>query len=256
MDTVKRKTRWGRWLLGILLFLLVIGYCALWFVTKPMIEDFADNWIDEQRRAGFSIEHSGRHVEGFPFNFELVIDAPKVEAPGAVAKWEGEQLRLHSRPWNFYPMLANWWGNVEGYAPGKSSVQEQSGATHNLTISPNSRLLIAWDGEGLNAADLNLEDLSARIDGRKFETTNLIFAATPSQNLDGAFDLNLSWDSIQVPKKWIRDARRELKDAPPAAAAIASGILEGLESGEAANIPMPNALALGDRPMLFGISLN
>ena len=140
--------------------------------------------------------------------------------------------------------------------PGKSRILDQNGGAHEMTMNASSRLQIAWNAEGLTGADLKLDDLSARIDGESFATEDLEFAATPSNNLTGAFDLNLSWDSIDVPQKWLVDAKTGLESAPPAAAVIASGILVGLESGEAANIPMPNALALGDRPMLFGVPLN
>ena len=57
-------------------------------------------------------------------------------------------------------------------------------------------------------------------------------------------------------RTWLADARAGLADAPPAVAGVAAGILNGLESGEAANIPMPNVLSLGDQPMLFGVPIN
>ena len=72
-DYAKRKRRWGRWLFGTLIVLLAIGYTILWFLTKPMIESFADDWVAEQKRAGIDIQFKERHVEGFPFNFELVF---------------------------------------------------------------------------------------------------------------------------------------------------------------------------------------
>ena len=250
-----RKRRWGRWLFGTLFVLLAIAYCILWFVTKPMIESFADDWVKEQERMGFDIKYSERRVEGFPLNFKLVFDDPVVVAPGAAARWEGEQIRLHSRPWNFYPMLANWWGEVEGYVPGKSTVQDQTGASHELDLSSASRLVIAWNKEGLTNANLKLGELAATIDGEDFETDDFVVAVTPSSNLTGAFDINLSWDRINVPPPWLAEARTGLADAPPAVVGIANSVLNNLESGEPANIPMPNALLLGDQPMVFGMPI-
>ena len=251
-----KKRRWGRWLLITLLALLAIGYSILWFVTKPMIEEFADNWVESQRSAGFDIQYSERRVEGFPLNFKLVFDDPVVEARGAAAKWQGEEIRLQSRPWNFYPMLANWWGNVEGYAPGQSTLQDPNGETHQLNLNSASRLLVAWNSEGLTKANLKLDELTGIISGETFETEAFALTASPSSTLAGAFDLNLSWDRIDVPQQWLDGARQQLSDAPPAANAIASGILKGLESGEPFDIPMPNALSLGDQTMLFGLPLN
>ena len=255
-DQAKGKLRWGRWLFGIVLVLIFAAYCALWFLTKPMIESFADNWVEEQKRAGYDIQYSERRVEGFPFNFKLVFEDPVVIAPGQQARWQGEQIRLHSRPWNFYPMLANWWGEVESYVPGKSIVRDQNGEVHELNLSPASRLIVSWSDEGLTNANLKLEGLTATIDGENFDTDDFVLDVTPSDNLAGAFDINLSWDSITVPRPWLAEARAGLQDAPPAIAGIAAGILNGLETGTAANIPMPNALALGDQPMLFGMPLN
>jgi len=69
MQAAKRKTRWGRWLLGIILALLLVAYFIIWFVvTKPMIGDFVDTWLEDQRAMGFEIEYSDRRVEGFPLN--------------------------------------------------------------------------------------------------------------------------------------------------------------------------------------------
>ena len=254
-DYGRRKRRWGRWLFGTLFVLVTIAYCVLWFLTKPMIESFADDWVNEQKRMGYDIQYSERRVEGFPLNFELVFDDPVVVAPGAKVRLQGEQIRLHSRPWNFYPMLANWWGEVEGYMPGKSTVQDQSGASHELNFSPSSRLVIAWTEEGLASANLSFGELAAKIDGESFDTNNFVVAVTPSGNLASAFDVNLSWDGINVPEPWLADARAGLSDAPPAVAGIANNILNNLETGEAASIPMPNALSLGDQPMVFGMPI-
>ena len=250
-----RKRRWGRWLFGTLFTLVVIAYCVLWFVTKPMIESFADDWVAEQKRMGFDIQFSERRVEGFPLNFELVFDDPVIVQPGGRVSIQGEQIRLHSRPWNFYPMLANWWGEVEGFMPGKSTVRDQSGDSHELNLSSSSRLNIAWTEEGLSNANLKLGEFSANIDGEKFNTEDFIVAVTPSGTLDGAFDINLSWDQINVPRPWLTEARAGLGEAPPAIAGIANNILNNLESGKAADIPMPNALSLGDRPMVFGMPI-
>ena len=198
-DYTRRKSRWGRWLFGTLFVLVVIAYCVLWFLTKPMIASFADEWVEEQKRAGFDIQYSERRVEGFPFNFKLVFEDPVVVAPGATARWEGEQIRLHSRPWNFYPMLANWWGEVEGYIPGKSVVRDRRGESHQLDVTPSSRLVISWDDAGLTNANLLLDTLTARIDGENFDTEEFVVAVSQSGNLEGAYDINLSWDSINVP---------------------------------------------------------
>ena len=255
-EVVKPRRRWGRWLLITFLVLLMIGYSILWFATKPMIESFADDWVDDQRRAGIDIQYSERRVVGFPLNFKLVFDDPVVEAPDASVQWTGEQIRLHSRPWNFYPMLANRWGTVEGYAPGDSTLRDSAGIVHSLSLDNSSRLLVSWNSGGLKKANLKFGELSAVIDGENFETEDFVFAMTPSSNLDSAFDMKLSWDSIDVPQEWIESARDSLTGASPAIAGIISGIINGLESGEAADIPMPNALSLGDQPMIFGLPFN
>lgn len=253
---VKGKRRWGRWLFGTIIVLLAIAYSVLWFMTKPLIEQFADEWVEDQKRAGVEIQFSERYVGGFPFDFKLVFDDPVIVAAPAGVRWQGEQVRLHSRPWNFYPMLANWWGEVEGYAPGKSSVQDRFGNTHELDMTSGSRILVAWNADGLTGANLNFRELSAVVDGENFDTDNFVVAVSPSSNLAGAFDVDVSWDDINVPDQWIADGRLGVQDAPAMIAGMASGLLNKLEAGGATEFPMPNALSLGDEVMLFGIPLN
>ncbi len=255
-DYAKRKRRWGRWLFGTIIVLLAIGYTILWFLTKPMIESFADDWVAEQKRAGIDIQFKERHVEGFPFNFELVFEEAIIVSAPTNVRLEAEQVRLHSRPWNFYPMLANWWGEVEGYAPGKMIIKDPNGDTHELNMNSASRLVIGWDDEGLTNANLILDELSAIIDGENFDTDEFIVAVTPSSNLTEVFDINLSWDRINVPGPWLAEARAGLSDAPPMFAGMVSGLLNELEAGDEASFPMPNALSLGDEIMLFGVPLN
>lgn len=232
MQAAKRKTRWGRWLLGIILALLLVAYFIIWFVvTKPMIGDFVDTWLEDQRAMGFEIEYSDRRVEGFPLNFELVFDDPVVTIPGGNAKWEGEQLRLHSRVWDFYPMLLNKWGKVQAYVPGKSIITERSGASADLELGSGSKVEIAWTSEAPQYALINVD---------KFQGTVIERRGAPAQNLGlddfridvkptnsagepPVFQITASWDKVTLPDQVAKDP-----DTPAMVLAMANEPQEGL----------------------------
>lgn len=253
---VEGKTRWGRWLLAILFALFVIVYVAAWFIMKPMIESFADDWVEQQRAMGATVEYSERRVEGFPLNFELVFDDPVYGAPGGAVLLDGEQVRLESRTWDFVTMLTMNRARLSAYLPGETLVKDNRNMTVKLDLDKASRLYAAWNKDGLEAASLKLNDFAAVSETEEIATEAFELAVKPSNSLVGTFDLNLSWDSIKVPDEFVSEARRSLDGAPASISSIANGILEGLERGDAADIPMPNALALEPRLMLFGMPLN
>lgn len=226
-----KKPRWGRKLLLAVLLLLVIIYVAAWFIMKPMIESFADNWVEDQRAAGFEIEYTDRYVEGFPLNFELVFDAPKVQSPGGVVTWTGEQIRLHSRTWDFVAMLTQSWGKLEGYVPGQSSVTSRVGAEADLTLSADSKLEFAWTKNAPRFARISIGNLSGSfVEGAGAARQSIMLddfvinlAPTNAAGATTVYELLASWEKIELPEQIANDP-----DTPPMVLALTSQKQEGL----------------------------
>lgn len=231
METVKRKTRWGRWLFGILFVLLLVAYIVLWFViTKPQIDVFVDEWLDEQRAMGFEIEYSDRRVEGFPLNYELVFDDPVVTVPRGDWKWTGEQLRLHSRVWDFYPMLMNKWGRVQGYALGQNTITDQHGMRADIELGAGSKLEVAWTGEALTSALIDIDSFEGTFEEPRQPTQqlgldNFRIDLKPTNAVDAppVFEITAEWKKITLPEVVAKNP-----DTPAMVLSLASQPQEGL----------------------------
>lgn len=79
----------------------VAGYTAFWFVAAGEIENRIDDWAEEQRAQGVSIDADKTDVSGFPLRFSVKLDNPRVTNDRAGWTWESRDMRAEMRPWNF-----------------------------------------------------------------------------------------------------------------------------------------------------------
>ncbi len=78
----------------------VAGYTAYWFVAAGWLRDGVAAWVEARRAEGYTVEHEGLEVSGFPFRLRAEIDAPSIENPRSWT-WTAERLRFAARPWSF-----------------------------------------------------------------------------------------------------------------------------------------------------------
>lgn len=237
MAAVHRKARWGRWLLIVVFGLLAVAYTITWFVMKPMIEEFADDWVEQQRAVGVEIEYSERHVEGFPLNFELVFEDPIAVSPDGDVRFAGDQIRLESRTWDFVAMLANQWGRVEAKLPGKSQITGDALGTDtvSLDVDAATRVLVEWTGEsGVQSAQIKLSDVTGTAATEPFEIYGFVIDLLPSEILDDMYDLELKWDKLILPEHRVAEMRAAAEspqyDSMPFRGTVIE-VLESLENG-------------------------
>lgn len=88
--------------LATVLFLLLAGYTAWWYVLGTRLEAGLDAWADARRAEGWTVSYSGRRLGGWPVavrlaltDFALQGGAP--ELPVAV-NWRAETLDLQLAP--------------------------------------------------------------------------------------------------------------------------------------------------------------
>ena len=90
------------YLLGpvLLLVTVAIGYPAYWLYAASLSESLLQNWIEEQRSNGFTVNHRPVERSGFPLVIRLTL--PALEASNAEMgfSWRSEKLQLELQPWD------------------------------------------------------------------------------------------------------------------------------------------------------------
>lgn len=112
-----------------LLFVLLLvggGYSAYWFWMSGQLKAGAEDWVEDQRRAGMEMEYSEMTISGYPFRFVLETTDPVIASPYEGWRWEGEKLQLVAQSYNLYHIIA--------FAPGLNKVTLPDG--EELTLTP------------------------------------------------------------------------------------------------------------------------
>jgi hypothetical protein len=84
----------------ILLAFVLLSYPAYWLYAASIGEELLDDWINEQRKDGFTINHSSVETTGFPFLVRIEILAPNALNSATGLSWWSEKLHLDLQPWD------------------------------------------------------------------------------------------------------------------------------------------------------------
>jgi hypothetical protein len=78
-----RKKPRRMWLLApyAVLAALALGYGGYWFWATTGLEKALDQRAEAMRRAGYTVDIDGRHVDGFPFRLRLVLPNARIASP-------------------------------------------------------------------------------------------------------------------------------------------------------------------------------
>lgn len=76
--------------LGGVAALAVIAVSVWWWVAAATVKGGIERWIEDQRAAGFIVEHQGVSASGWPFTVRVSALAPKVAGPGY--DWVGDAV--------------------------------------------------------------------------------------------------------------------------------------------------------------------
>ena len=84
----------------ILLAFVLLGYPAYWLYAASIGKELLHDWIDKQRRDGFTVNHGPIETTGFPFLVRIEILAPDASNPAVGLSWRSEKLHLDLQPWD------------------------------------------------------------------------------------------------------------------------------------------------------------
>lgn len=81
--------------------LVVGGYSLIWWILAGDLDAEGEAWTERRRAEGFDVSYQSKSVGGFPFDIEIVFDAPRFgrAEPNEAWVWEGERLTLVVPPW-------------------------------------------------------------------------------------------------------------------------------------------------------------
>ena len=138
---------------------VIVLHAVYWTYAARQIEQRALAWIDIQQDAGYTVEHLGLRVGGYPFRFTLHATAPLLTAPAREGGWSVGVERLAASA-QFYDL--NHW-IVTPHGEGRITANGQTA----LVIADRARLsLRARDGAtqriGASIENLTLTGLDSR----------------------------------------------------------------------------------------------
>ena len=137
----------------------MVLHAAYWAYAAGQIEQRALTWIEAQEAAGYTVEHQGMRVGGYPFRFSLQAQAPRLAAPAQEGGWTVGVERLAASA-QFYD-LSHWIVTLDGrgevVADGQSyqmiadrarlSFRARDGATHQIGASIETLAISGPEGQ-------------------------------------------------------------------------------------------------------------
>lgn len=185
---------------AILLAAVLIGYPAFWLYAAAIGEDVVRDWIDEQRRNGFVVNHGRIEQTGFPLLVRVDISAPEAANSAKGLSWSSEQLRLDMRPWDLRRLRIEATGTQHFRLISKSDALD-------LTANTNGIHGVALIGDAGTVAALSLElrevgVREARL-GDLFKTDRILadFESPqhpPISHTESALDVSLAAEDITL----------------------------------------------------------
>ena len=177
--------------LGLLVILVIGGYSGYWFWMSGEIRKGALDWIEDQRKAGVDITYDNMEISGFPYRFELKLDAPV--AVSSVDGWrlESERVQLAAQSYNLYHVIAQ--------IPGKSDITLADGRQFSLVPAEKSALSVRYDSETVRDLRIELPSLTiAENNMRVLELNNLMFGIRPMPDAPTSGQLAFSIDDFTL----------------------------------------------------------
>ena len=137
--TARTKLLWP--IGGIILLLLL--YSAYWVFASGQIRRGVEDWIADKERAGYTIEHAGLHVRGYPYRFEIRLDAPHFTAPESDGGWDAQFERLTA---NAMPHDVSHWIVAFG---GPLMLENHAGADSLVEVTASdARISLVYNTQG------------------------------------------------------------------------------------------------------------
>jgi|GEM_PF-684358 hypothetical protein len=195
------------------LLLIVGGYSIYWWVAADQAERAVERWIDDWRKAGYTVDSGDQHLGGFPSLVTLDIDTPRLTDPEGVWHWSGERIRFEVRPWAPTDYRLELFGANQVTAPidGRPTdftlraARAVGGAEVSLA-GLLRRISLTFDDLVIDSRTLDLNAGAARL------VATLDLPATPPQSADDlSAELMLTGDDMRLPERHAGPLGQEVK---------------------------------------------
>lgn len=168
-QSTRLKRRW-LYIPFVVAAVIVFAYFLLWRAGASQMQIAVTDWIDDQRAAGFVVDHGPIKADGFPFFLRVHIDNAGIVSPDGW-RWRADSLSLDALPYDLNKLIFSLAGeqliNVEGYGDWRINADDLRASIAND------------DARGWVFA-MNIGDATAtRDDGATLTLGSLVFDLAP-----------------------------------------------------------------------------
>lgn len=153
--------------LFIAVFVLLGGYTYLWYLSANKLEMALVDQVKALEEKGYRIAYGAIRVKGFPFNINLEIDDPILEAPGPVAASLSFSGTLHGYASIFSPTTVDFVANHDVeikttlLGEDNDTVLRASGLTAHMPLpNPFKDFTVTFREPHIGAVDIKAQTLS------------------------------------------------------------------------------------------------
>jgi hypothetical protein len=122
--------------------IMAVIYTIFWHSMAVYLESSIDDWRSYKTDQGVESSYSTIEVAGFPLNFYIRINNPRLQGPLAAIGnygikkwiWEGNHLIVKLRPWNFNLIKLDLSGSNRFLLKGKNVVYDFASETKLINI--------------------------------------------------------------------------------------------------------------------------
>lgn len=178
-----------------LLFFVLIGivaYSAYWIWMSGKVKSGAEDWIEQARANGITVEYSDLRVTGAPFRFALEVQDPIIDDPYFRYHWEAETLQVIAQAWNANHFLVR--------SPGENFTRLPNGEDVIWTLGGKAIASLRFSDGKLKNFGVQFPEPTGRLDnGDLIEVKDLIIAFAPDPSAPETAKFRVTLDSLKLP---------------------------------------------------------
>ncbi|MBI2707666.1 MAG: DUF2125 domain-containing protein [Proteobacteria bacterium] len=133
-------------LVGFLSLLLLgsIGWFALFEYSTRWLKTEVERGIADLKQKGYDISYSSLTFQGHPLSIKAIVQRPHLKDPLGVFDWQGQELNISMKPWNWYRIEVALPHDQKIFIPQNTSIPLEilslEGAHGMLTLTQQGRL--------------------------------------------------------------------------------------------------------------------
>jgi hypothetical protein len=159
-----------------LLFLLLAGFTAVWFVVSDRLLGGVERWADKQRQRGWDVSWQEREKSGFPLAVTGLFQEPRLADPKGW-RWEGEALAatLSLLDWNRVELQG--FGEQRFFWPGLPPAEGPA-----TLAAAEKRAFLTYEEGDLSKVEVLARQADISFSGREASAASLEVAVIPPRD--------------------------------------------------------------------------